>query len=156
VHKKIQGEDSMNRPTHGRLARSLALAASSFACAAPAPADTTIWRCGNTYSDIPCAGGATVETPAGPSAEQRRQADQATRRNQAAAARMQRERVRLEAAGARRGALVIGPAARTPPSAKKDKPPAKAAKPGLHSHKDDFVATQPSSPGAPARNKKKN
>ena len=84
-----------------------------LACAActhiPATAEPAIWRCGNAYSDRPCEGGKPLEPADQPSEAQRRQADEATRRDQAAAQRMERERLRLDAQP--RHGVVIGPAA---------------------------------------------
>ena len=94
-----------------------ALAASTITFAAPG-----IWRCGNnSYSDIPCEGGLPFSPNAPPSAQQREQADEATRKDQAAASRMQRERLQLESTAAR-NATVIGPAKSEPaPAASKSK-----------------------------------
>jgi len=62
-----------------------------------AQAGPTIWRCGNSYSELPCAGGTTIRPDPAPSAEQRRQSDDATRQNMATGASMERERLKLEA-----------------------------------------------------------
>jgi len=55
------------------------------------------WRCGNTYSDQPCHGGQALDLDDARSAQQKRDADQATRDVRAEATRMERERLRLEA-----------------------------------------------------------
>lgn len=56
------------------------------------------WRCGNTYTDQPCTGGKAVALDAAPSADQTREAERNTRRTQAAADRMERDRLRQEKA----------------------------------------------------------
>lgn len=56
------------------------------------------WRCGNTYSDQPCKGGKALALDAAPSAEQAREAERNTQRTQAAADRMERDRLRREKA----------------------------------------------------------
>jgi hypothetical protein len=147
----------MNPPIRGWPACVLALAIASLGCAASAPAHATIWRCGNTYSDRPCAGATPIEAPAAPSEQERRQADEATRNDQAAAERMARERLRLEAAAARRGAVIIShPTPTSSPhqheaasASKGKKPSSKKLRPG--SRDDEFVA----SGQAPARKTRK-
>ena len=110
----------MSQPFRGRPARSfaLAVAAACLGCACGAPASAAIFRCGNSYSDRPCDGAARIEAPEAPSAEQRRQADEGTRKDEAAAERMQRERLRLEASAAHRGAVILGPAPKPTSSVK--------------------------------------
>ena len=54
------------------------------------------WRCGNTYTDQPCTGGRAVALDEAPHAVQAREAERATRRTQAAADRMERDRLRQE------------------------------------------------------------
>ena len=93
-------------------ARWIALACTAAAAGAQALAGPSIWRCGNSYSDMPCEGARAIEADAPPSAERRRQADEGTRRDMEAASRMQRERLRLEAEQSRRRAIVIGPPGR--------------------------------------------
>jgi hypothetical protein len=56
------------------------------------------WRCGNTYTDQPCTGGRAVALDVAPSADQAREAERNTRRTQAAADRMERDRLRQERA----------------------------------------------------------
>jgi hypothetical protein len=58
------------------------------------------WRCGNTYSDQPCTGGKAVALDDAPSADQVRDAERNTQRTQAAADRMERDRLRREKAAA--------------------------------------------------------
>ncbi|MGJ7490178.1 hypothetical protein [Variovorax sp. ZT4R33] len=56
------------------------------------------WRCGNTYTDQPCNGGKALALDEAPSADQAREAERNTRRTQAAAERMERDRLRQERA----------------------------------------------------------
>ena len=118
----------------------------------------SIWRCGNSYSDTPCDGGTRLDAPqAQPSAEDRSQRDADTRRDQAAADRMQRERLELESKP--RQALVIGPpaaeASGASPSARVAKPEKKKrnARP---SRPDEFVATYADPSTQPGDKKKTN
>ena len=111
-----------------------------------------IWRCGNSYSDTPCDGGTQLDAQAPPSAKDRRQRDAGTRRDQAAADRMQRERLELEAKP--RQALVIGPPAREAASANPLKPE-KKKKNARPKKPDGFVATYANPTAQPAEKKKK-
>ncbi|MGR4869419.1 hypothetical protein ACIPRI_11185 [Variovorax sp. LARHSF232] len=134
-----------------------AAAAAAVAQALAAPA-TTIWRCGNSYSDTPCEGARPIEADAPPSAERRRQADEGTRRDMEAANRMQRERLRLEAEHSRRGAVVIGAPARG--EAARAAPAPTLLKPGKKKRlekPDAFVASYANPDGNEKRssNKKK-
>ena len=120
-------------------------------------APDNIWRCGNSYSDTPCDGGTRLGSQqAQPSAEDRRQRDANTRRDQAAADRMQRERLELESKP--RQAVVIGPraaeASSTTPSTSLAKAGKKrrSARPG---RPDEFVATYADPSPEPGNKKKK-
>ncbi len=150
----------MNTPFRGWRARSLAPVIAILAGSIGTTASATVWRCGNSYSDTPCAGATAIEAPASPSAQQQRQADEATRKDQAAAQRMERERIRLEAAAAGRGAVIIG----EPPRASrhvheaatltpvKKKTSGKARSSSIRS--GEFVASGPA-PDSSSRKKKK-
>ncbi len=59
------------------------------------------WRCGNTYTDQPCQNGRRIEVDAAGDASQKRAADDTTRDAHAAANRMEGDRRRVEATGAR-------------------------------------------------------
>ena len=132
------------------IALACAINTNSTAIAAPG-----IWRCGNSYANTPCEDGKHIGTPAPPSAEERRRRDADTRRDQAAAERMQRERLEREAQPRR--AAVIGAPKRETPAAKAHagalKPDKKkkngAAKP------DAFVASYTDPNAKPAGKKKK-
>ncbi|SFM89320.1 hypothetical protein [Variovorax sp. OV329] len=123
----------------------------AWGCAALAMSHTIafaapqVWRCaGNSYSDRPCEGGREFDANASPpTVDQRRQADEGTRKDQAAATRMQRERQQLEAQQGQNGAVVIGPAPRdtakpaSPATVLKPSKKKKAEKP------DTFAASGP-------------
>ena len=114
-----------------------------------------IWRCGNSYADIPCQDGKHIGTQSPPSAEDRRRRDEDTRRDQAASERMQRERLELEAQP--RHAAVIGAPARDAPAVK---PQAGTPKPGKKKKNgaatpDAFVASYDDPNAKPAGKKKK-
>ena len=128
----------------------LACVVATHSTSIAAPGD--IWRCGNSYSDTPCDGGTQLDSQAQPSAEDRRQRDAGTRRDQAAADRMQRERLELEAKP--RQPLVIGPPAREAPSANLLKPD-KKKKNARPKKPDGFVATYTNPTAQPAEKKKK-
>ena len=129
----------------------IALACAGIAIA-QAQAAPGIWRCGNSYSDKPCADGKPIETDEPPGAERRRQADEATRRDTEAANRMQRERLRLEASQAHQRAIVIGPAA--PREAPTDAKPGKKKKEKRPTPSDAFVASY-ANPDLKEKKKKK-
>ena len=122
-----------------------ALATHSAAIAAPG-----IWRCGNSYSDSPCEGARQIEQQAPPSAEERLRRDEGTRRDQAAADRMQRERLELEARP--RKSVVMGASPRPAPAAGPRKPESK--KSTRPRKPDGFVATY-TDPAAQPKGKKK-
>ncbi|MDM0032768.1 hypothetical protein QTI33_11585 [Variovorax sp. J22P271] len=88
------------RLSHARIANrsSLLLAGACLHWAATAQSASGIWRCGNTYTDRPCHDGQTLPLDEAPGADRQREADQATRQARAEAQRMERERLRLEAA----------------------------------------------------------
>lgn len=132
------------------IALACAIATNSTANAGPG-----VWRCGNSYSDTPCEGGKPVGAPSTPSAEDRRQRDEGTRRDQVAADRMQRERLEFE--GRPRQAVVIGPPARgasaSVPSATTLKPD-KKKKSARPKKPDAFTATYTDPAAKPAGKKK--
>ena len=86
--------------SHARIATrgSLLLAGACLHWAAAAQSASGIWRCGNTYTDRPCEAGRALPLDEAPGATRKREADQATREARAEAERMERERLRLEAA----------------------------------------------------------
>jgi len=66
-------------------------------CAMAQGIGTSVWRCGNTYTDQPCAAGKALEVEDTRSATQKSEADQTTRDVRAEAVRMERDRTRLAA-----------------------------------------------------------
>lgn len=70
------------------------------------------WRCGNAYTDQPCKGGRRVDVDDARDARQKRDADDTIRDAHATAGRMEGDRRRLEATGARNRPIVIDNAPR--------------------------------------------
>jgi hypothetical protein len=90
------------------------LAMTACLCSSPAAAaGNAAWRCGNTYTDQPCEAGRALPLDEAPVATRKREADQATREARAEAERMERERLRLEAAQGPGQATLIDNAPRT-------------------------------------------
>jgi len=116
------GEHNMALP-HRFIATFAMVLCVHLAGAAAAHAAET-WRCGNTYTDQPCAGGKAIDADDARSPAQVRAAESATRREQAAADRMARDRQRQEALAAGRPPAVIN----APPQAVATEKPARAAK----------------------------
>lgn len=87
----------MTRAAH-RHAAIVCMALCTWLCAARAQEPPGAWRCGNSYTDQPCKGGKAVALDEAPSPEQAREAQRDTRRTQAAADRMERDRLRQEKA----------------------------------------------------------
>ena len=96
---------------------------------APAAAQTPVYRCGpngNEYSSTPCPGGKAVDAADPRSAEQRRQTQDAARRDaeaadKLAAERRQREAARKPTAGSLSAAAPAPAKAASKPQAKKPK-----------------------------------
>lgn len=101
-----------------------------FAAAWPAVAADAVYRCGDgRYSSSPCPGGVAIDAADPRSAEQRRQAQEAARRDTAMADRLAAERRERERHATPGKAASLGPAAK-PASA-----PASAPKPRHGPHK---------------------
>lgn len=77
-----------------------------------AAAADRIYRCGDTYSDQPCAGATMVPIPDPPTLAQREQTEAASRRDAKTADLMEKERLRLESVPAQ--AMIPKPPARPP------------------------------------------
>lgn len=118
------------------------LMAALVAAASLSPAATpaqTAYRCGDTYSQQPCAGGKVIDAADPRSAEQRAQTDAAARRDAQAANALEKSRLDQEAQ--------LVPARTTPVAAPaKTDPPARPvmAKPGKPAH---FTAVAPRKTG---------
>ncbi len=95
----------------------------------------TIYRCGTSYSDTPCAQAVTVSTADPRSAEQKAQTDEATHRAAGLAGQMEKTRRADEAAAQQRTAsqaLAASQAAKAAPKAPLAEVPEKAQKGGKH------------------------
>jgi hypothetical protein len=111
-----------------------------------------IWRCGNTYTDRPCHG-KPLDVDDARTEAQRQAADEATRNARASAERMERERLRLEAAAARHGPMVIDNAPRhPPPGASNERKKLELSRP---KKKKDPTFIAPRDPEKPGDKKKK-
>jgi hypothetical protein len=84
---------------------------------------TPIYRCGQTYSQVPCPDGHLIDSADPRTAAQRAQARRAAEAEKQQAARLERERSAAEAAAATPAATLTAAAAHAPASA-----PAKARK----------------------------
>ena len=57
-----------------------------------------VYKCGNSYSQVPCADGVELNTPAEPSAQQQRAARKANEQDEKAARTLEKERLDAEKA----------------------------------------------------------
>lgn len=80
--------------------------------------NTTVYRCGNSYSSTPCAGGTLVDADDARSAAQQQEAQAVKQRDAALADQLAAERRARERAAAGQQAIGIGPAAASAPAAK--------------------------------------
>ena len=121
-----------------------------LAFAPPAQAQT-VYRCGDSYSNSPCAGATVVATEDARSAAQRAQADAATRRDVKLAQGLEKDRLRLEARPA--APVILATAPIGPAALPAGKPLAK----GKLNKPEQFSAVSPKKPGeaAPQATKKK-
>jgi hypothetical protein len=76
--------------------RAAFLFAATAALGASAMAQAPIYRCGDSYSQTPCAGGKIIAASDSRSADQKAQTDEATKRNAKAASEMEKARVKDE------------------------------------------------------------
>lgn len=109
------------------------------------------WRCGNTYTDQPCAGGKVLDLDDARDADQKRAADQSTRDARTAAERMKSDRLRLEARQQRPILIDAGPKESKKAPTGPDKDVAKKPKKG----KKDPVYVSAQTAEAPAQKKSK-
>lgn len=126
--------------------RAALLLAAAGACAGHLHAQT-IWRCGDTYSQQPCAGGRPVADAPGPARDDRTQAGAAAARDARLADAMEKDRLRLEA----QAPQAYIPPAKAQPAPEKHKSPEQAATRKL----DLFTASVPGSRPAKAKGKAK-
>ena len=113
--------------------------------ASAAPRAQTIYRCGNEYTTVACAGAATVAVAGDVTAEQRAEARDVARREKALAAEMTRDRREQEALAkpARAGSLSPQRAATPAPAATAKKRAKKHAGKTALDEERDFVAAVP-------------
>ena len=105
-----------------------------------------VYKCGSSYSQQPCAGGTAVEASDARAGTQKRQTEDAARRDARAADAMEKERLKAQAQ----------PVPAYIPAAKGDSataPPPQAA--GKLKKPEVFPATAPAKPGDKAPKKKK-
>jgi hypothetical protein len=128
--------------------------AAACALAAHAAGAQQVWRCGSSYSQQPCPGGAVVDTSDGRNATQVAKSSSVAQADMKLADKMEKERLEREKNAPK--ALVIGPqtpAAPTPEHklAGKKKDKGRAATPEVFT----AVAVQPAPPKKAAPSKKK-
>ena len=113
----------------------------------------TVYRCGESYSNSPCAGATLVATDDARSAAQRAQADAASRRDARLADALEKERLTQEAKAPAPIILATAPTGTTAQSGA-DKSAAK----GKLKKPEQFTAVSPKKPGettSQAKKKKK-
>jgi hypothetical protein len=119
------------------------LVALSLAVAALAASGQSVWRCGNSYSSKPCAGGAEVDVTDHKSAADAAQARKVVAEEERRAEAMEKARMAQEKNAPR--VIVIG--AREAPIAEHDKPVAAKGKPKKKKagarEPDTFTASAP-------------
>lgn len=143
------------RLSHARIATrgSLLLAGACLQWGAiAAEGGTSVWRCGNTYTDQPCKAGQALELDDARSAMQKHDADRATREARAEAMRMERDRLRLEATQGPGQAALIDNAPRPRDAA--PNPRESAMKKGKARKDPQYVGAQ--KPPVPGKKKRSN
>jgi hypothetical protein len=107
----------------------------------------TIYRCGNNYSDIPCAQAVKVPTADLRTPAQKAQTDEATSRSASLAGQLEKTRRADEADAQQRAqALAATQAAKTAPKPQADKAPHKAKKGRKHKEAPGAAAEKVSKP----------
>ncbi|MBL8349326.1 MAG: hypothetical protein JNL87_03350 [Burkholderiaceae bacterium] len=107
--------------------------------------NTTVYRCGSSYSSTPCPGGSAVDAGDARSAAQRREAQAVKQRDAALADQLAAERRARERAAAGQQAIGIGPATASAPAAK-----ASAGKTKPQKYKKVPARTAPGTASPPA------
>jgi len=126
------------KPVHQTPSRvALCIALTMAAVGAP-PAQSEIWRCGNSYSDRPCGGGRAVEASDARSPDQQRDARRGAQDNAVAAKELERQRLR--ALAAQPAAVLIGAPSVSPAKPARTDQKAKKAK---REESERFVARDP-------------
>jgi len=109
----------------------------------------TIYRCGTSYSDTPCAQAVTVPTADPRTPAQKAQTDEATSRSANLAGQLEKARRADEAAAQQRAqaqTLAIAQAAKVAPKPQTDGAPVKAKKGGKHKKVAGAAAEKVSKP----------
>jgi len=109
----------------------------------------TIYRCGTTYSDTPCAQAVAVPTADPRTPAQKAQTDEATARSASLAGQMEKTRRADEAAAQERTkaqALAAAQTAKAAPKPGPEEPPEKAKKGGKHKKAAGAAAEKVSKP----------
>ena len=120
------------------------------ACAATAQAQSQpVYRCGNSYSQQPCAAAATIEVDDSRSAAQQNQTSAAAQRDMKAAKAMEESRLKEEA---KASPGYVPPSKEEPPAADAPKPETVSGKAAKSRY---FTAVAPRKPGEPVKKKKK-
>ena len=123
----------------------LCIAAAGWSASAAAQ---SIYRCGDSYSQQPCAGGKLVAASDSRSAAQKAQTDEAAKRDAKSAETMEKARLKEEA----KPAPVALPPAKAPDAAQPDKKPVAG---GKMKKPEQFTAVSPKKPIDTAAKKKK-
>ena len=116
-----------------------------------APGAGGAWRCGNAYSDQPCTGAKAIDLDDARNADQVRAARESTRDAQAAADRMEKERLRLEAQQPRRPTLLVESGQEAP----RKRPSPEAAQRPKKGKKDVVYVSAETGEAAPKKKSKK-
>lgn len=117
--------------------RSMSLALLVWAAAVGvASAQERVWRCGNSYSQQPCAAALPVDVDDARSDAQRLAALRVVARDQQTADTLARERRQRDSAAARQGAAHIGPARAASAPEKNARPKSPRKPDGRRTHED--------------------
>lgn len=105
------------------------------------------YRCGNSYSQTPCPGGAAVDTADSRSSAQKAQSDAVIERDKATANSMEKSRLQQEEALRRQqGSVAPVQATKNPSTEKKVAQPVRHIRKYSQRNPDNFTAKAPSEP----------
>ena len=116
-----------------------AIAASSLLMTAPSAVAQKVYKCGSSYSQVPCPAATVVEVDDARSAGQKKQTDDAARRDARLADDMEKARLKQDALAA--PALVVGTNAKPGVTPAKPGKRTAARKKDPKNPPDDFTAT---------------
>jgi len=116
-----------------------AIAASSLLVATPSAIAQKVYKCGSSYSQVPCPAGTVIEVDDARSAGQKKQTDDAARRDARLADDMEKARLKQDALAA--PALVVGTSAQPGDTPAKPGKRTAARKKGPKKQPEDFTAT---------------